>query len=80
MAEDEDPETGEPIAQIEDLEEEPATDFLSRIRGRIHRRALGHQALELIWKAPAAVLFEWIAMLMEALGRLGPSRRETGDE
>ena len=60
----EDPDLGQPIAQLAQLAEEPAHGFLDRIRGSIERRRLGSDMTGLVWHGVALVLIELLAMVV----------------
>lgn len=64
----EDPDLGQPIAQLAQLAEEPAQGFLDRIRGSIERRRLGSHMTGLAWHGVALVLIELLAMLVTLIG------------
>ena len=63
----EDPDLGEPIAQLAELSDEPRPGFLDRVRGSIDRRRLGSQVSGLAWHGLALVLLEFLAMMMTLL-------------
>ncbi len=49
---DEDPQTGEPIAELKELERDTSAFFLTGVRGKIHRRTTTSQLLSFSWQMP----------------------------
>ena len=66
--EPEDPDLGEPIAQLAALVQEPQLGFLGRVRARIERRRLGSQITGLAWHGLAAVFIEFVNMFAAVVG------------
>lgn len=55
-----DDDLGEPVAELRDVAL-PLTDrFTERVRGRIERRVLTGDILELFWSAPLTMLLEFL--------------------
>ena len=51
---------GEPVAELEGISVPVDGRFGERVRGRIERRLLAGDLIELAWMAPFIVLVEWI--------------------
>ena len=51
---------GEPVAELEGISVPVDRQFGERVRGRIERRLLAGDLIELAWMAPFIVLIEWI--------------------
>ncbi len=71
-----DEELGAPVAELADLEEEPAPTFLARLRRRIQRRVLASDVLEMSWFTPVLVLLEFLEMIFTGL--FGPRKTDSG--
>lgn len=67
--------TGEPIAQLVDLEATARPGFLGRLRRRIDRRRFAGDATTFAWTAPWVLLRELLQMLFAG----GHGHREDGD-
>lgn len=61
----EDPDTGAPIEELAGLREEASSDFLDRVRNRIHRRVLAVEVADWSWRAPFLVLMQWLLVLID---------------
>lgn len=68
MSPDPDDDLGAPIEAIERLRVPASPTFLRKVRGRIARRSLGIQLLDMTWSAPAQVLLEFLNLIFGALG------------
>ena len=60
---DEDPQAGEPIRNLRELEHDISFLFLSRLRGKIHRRTTASQLLSFSLRLPKIAFFEMGSML-----------------
>ena len=68
-----DAELGPPIAELRDLSLPLGTTFPDRVRGRIERRLITGELLELAWTAPLMVLIELLQAPLQLLrGRRRP--------
>lgn len=68
-----DPELGEPIAELADLAWTPGARFGHRVSGGIERRLLTGRLLDVAWTAPLMVLLELLRLPFESLSA---NRRE----
>jgi hypothetical protein len=67
---DEDPQTGEPIAELKELERETSTFFVRGVRRKIHRRTTTSQLLSFSWQMPGmafAALGNMVIHILSAL-------------
>lgn len=64
----EEPDLGQPIAQLAQVAEEPRQGFVGRIRGSIERRRLGSHMTGLAWHGVALIFIELVVMLATLLG------------
>ena len=55
--------TGQPIGELARLGVDPAPGFLGGVRGRIHRRVLASDLVDLSWGALARAFMEYLSML-----------------
>ena len=62
-----DDELGQPVDELRDLALPLGASFPDRVRGRIERRLLTAELLDLAWTAPLAVLLELLRAPFEAL-------------
>lgn len=62
--------TGEPIAELARLREEPTSGFLQRIRRSIHRRLSIAEALDFSLMALFQTFFEYVTLIVKTLGSL----------
>jgi len=60
---DDDVDTGQPIAELAQLGVEPAPGFIGAVRGRIHRRVLASDLVDLSWGALARAFVEYLTMV-----------------
>jgi hypothetical protein len=67
---------GEPIGALAGFEEETGEGFLSKIRGRINRRMLASQALDLNFKFFMDTVKDYILVIFEAFGSGKKGTRE----
>lgn len=51
---------GQPVTDLRDVSLRLRDEFASRLRGRIERRVLTGEFLELIWTAPLKMLLEFV--------------------
>ena len=51
---------GEPVAELAGIAVPVRPEFEERVRGRIERRLLVGDLIELAWIAPFVVLIEWV--------------------
>ena len=72
---DEVDDTGEPIRLLGSLTLEPESGFMSRLRGRIHRRTLVSDVATFSWSAIAHALLEYMLALFGLIGG-GQNRRD----
>lgn len=61
-----DEELGEPIAELRDVALPLSDRFADRVRGRIERRVLTGDFLELFWSAPLTMLLEFLRWPFDA--------------
>ena len=61
----EDPDLGEPVAELAALEVELRQGFLARLRRRIDRRSLSGEMLVVSWELPKMVLLEFLRLLFD---------------
>ncbi len=66
----EDIDTGEPIAALAELREDPSRGFLAGIRRRLQRRALVEDVGE----------FSWLGLSPASMPQDFPARRRAGDQ
>jgi len=66
---DEDPDLGEPVAELRTVSLTLGDRFAGRVRGRIERRMLTGEALELLCIAPLTMLLEFLSWPFEGLSR-----------
>jgi hypothetical protein len=59
---DEDPALGAPVTELRHVSVGVGDRFATRVRGRIERRALAGDALELAWTAPLTMLLEFLRL------------------
>ena len=60
---------GEPVTQLQDLPIDVSQRFVHHVRGRIERRVVTADILDLVWTAPLMVLLEFLRVPFEAFGR-----------
>ena len=63
-----DDDAGEPVAELRHLSLAVDDRFGRRVRGRIERRLLTGELLDLAWRAPAMMLLELVSGLFDLLG------------
>jgi hypothetical protein len=73
----EEPNFGEPVRLLLEQEREPSSDFLGRIRRRIHRRSATSQFAAFSWHLPKAVLLEMINVFGHIFSALDGRRRDS---
>lgn len=66
---------GEPIADLAAFEEETDAGFVPRLRGRINRRMLGAQAMDLSFKFFLDTVRDYVLVIFEIFQ--GPGRKGT---
>lgn len=76
---DDEVDPGPPIDALARLRASTAPGFADRVRGRIHRRSLGLQVLELSWFGPILVAVEFLAVLFGLAG-VKEDGRDSGGE
>lgn len=64
---DRDESLGPPVTELQLLQEPPATGFLGRIRGRINRRLLTADTLDLSLQGLFQTFFEYLSSMIQAL-------------
>ena len=69
---DRESETGEPVSILGELDQEPSSGFMERIRHRIERRLLSSHVLSLTWHVPGIVIRE----LLELIFTFFPAKKE----
>jgi len=60
---------GAPITELQDLPVEVSQRFVQHVRGRIERRVVTADILDLVWTAPLMMLLEFLRIPFEAFGR-----------
>ena len=65
---EDDIDTGEPIAELAALREDPESGFLNRIRNSIQRRMFASDAMEFSFQALFGTFFEYLGMMFSTLG------------
>jgi len=66
---DEDPDLGPPVAELRDVSLSLGDRFVGRVRGRIERRMLTGEVVELLCVAPVTMFLEFLRWPFEALSR-----------
>ena len=66
---DEDPDLGPPVAELREVSLPLGDRFVGRVRGRIERRMLTGEMLELLCVAPLTMLLEFLRWPFEGLSR-----------
>ena len=69
-----DEQMGQPIRILRDQEYEPSTDFIARVRRRIHRRTATSQVASYSWHMPKMILIEMISVIEHLLQAFGTSK------
>jgi len=67
---DEDPQAGEPITELKELERETSAFFVRGVRRKIHRRTTTSQLLSFSWQMPGmafAALGNMVVHILSAL-------------
>ena len=65
------PEQEEPIRSLAGQEDQAASDFIPKLRRRIHRRATSSQVVSFCWELPQIVLFEMVHLVAEVAAAVG---------
>jgi hypothetical protein len=73
---DEDPQTGEPIAELKELERETSAFFVRGVRRKIHRRTTTSQLLSFSWQMPGMAFAALGNMIIHILSALTIRRGE----
>lgn len=60
---------GDPITELQDLPVDVSQRFVHHVRGRIERRVVTADILDLVWTAPLMMLLEFLRIPFEAFGR-----------
>ena len=68
---DEDPGLGAPMIELREVSVVVGDRFVGRVRGRIERRMLAADILELLWMAPLTMLLEFLRWPFEGFSRDG---------
>jgi hypothetical protein len=68
--------TGEPIAELAELKETPPEGFLARIRGSILRRITTAEAIDFSLMALFQTFWEYLSMSIQALAGSDREERE----
>jgi hypothetical protein len=71
---DDDDETGEPIAILAGLQQDPSPNFLGRIRNKINRRATVSSMVAIGWHLPKLILIEFLDLIFHAFGSNNPHK------
>ena len=71
-----DQDLGQPVSELRELLDAPGSGFLARVRGSIHRRLFAGDAVDFVFKAFFAVLFDYLDLVMRALVGARPSAKE----
>ena len=66
---DDDPSLGSPLTELREMSLVLGDRFAGRVRGRIERRMLTGEVLELLCIAPLTMLLEFLRWPLEALSR-----------
>ena len=69
-------EPGPRIGLLRDVEAEPSTHFLQRVRRKIHRRSTVSQLVAYSWHLPGTVLLELAGVLSHMGKALGREKKE----
>jgi hypothetical protein len=65
----EDADLGQPVTELRDVTLGVGDQFATRVRGRIERRVLTGEFLELLWTAPLTMLLEFLRWPFELFRR-----------
>jgi hypothetical protein len=65
----EDADLGEPVTELREVSLRLGDQFAARVRGRVERRVLTGEFLELIWTAPLTMLLEFLRWPFELFRR-----------
>ena len=65
----EDADLGEPVTELREVSLRLGDQFSARVRGRVERRVLTGEFLELIWTAPLTMLLEFLRWPFELFRR-----------
>jgi hypothetical protein len=76
MPNGEDEDTGEPIRELIDLEQETSPSFLNNILRKIDRRNTASQFLSFSWQVPRTIFFELGSLLMHILNAISIRKGE----
>jgi hypothetical protein len=66
---EEDPALGAPVTELRDVSFGVGDQFATRVRGRIERRVLAGEVIELIWTAPLTMVLEFLRWPFELFRR-----------
>jgi hypothetical protein len=68
---------GEPIAELQGMEEDVSTGFLSRVLSKLRRRSLVGHFATMAWTASALAFFEFLGMIFSIFDH-GKTREKEG--
>jgi len=69
-----DPDAGEPIEILKELEWETSERFQAQVRGKIYRRAATSQVVTYSWNLPKVALLEFARLLSHLFQSLGTNK------
>ena len=64
---DDDPQTGEPIRELKELELDTSPFFLGTVRKKIHRRTTSSQFLSFSWQMPKTIVLALANLMVHIL-------------
>jgi hypothetical protein len=70
----EQPDPGQPIAPLAELEQEVSPQFLAAIRKKIYRRTAANQVLAFSWNLPKVIVMELVLLVAHFLSGSGKER------
>jgi hypothetical protein len=68
IQENDDLETGQPIAPLAELGQDVSPQFLRAVRTKIYRRTAANQVLAFSWNLPKVILLEMLALIADFAG------------
>lgn len=66
---------GPPVTELRDVSLAVGDRFVTRVRGRIERRVLTGDLLELAWNAPLTVVLEFLRWPIDGLATRGDNQQ-----
>ena len=70
---------GPPVTELRELLDAPRAGVLARVRGNIHRRLFAGDAVDFVFQAFFATMFEYVDLLMKALTGMAPTSAKEKD-